>query len=206
MVRRPRQAALALCLLSLFAGAAHAIPIYSNLGPGDTWIVNREYDTNVTYLATSFTATSGGALENVRIPIFSLDSPVEFGLYDDSSGHPGGLLEGWSATVPGIPGVLTTLDSALHPVLQTNQLYWFVLTQTKAEQAAWYENNQGVGGGAWAGSNLNNLLQFVPDSPAPAIELNPADVAAVPEPSGAGLLGGGILLLAAGLARRGRFA
>ncbi|HUJ43070.1 MAG TPA: hypothetical protein VLW52_05620 [Opitutaceae bacterium] len=66
----------------------------NNLGPGDTFIINREYDTNFTFLASDFVTASGGYLGSILTPLFSLDSPITFGLYNDASGKPGTLLEG----------------------------------------------------------------------------------------------------------------
>jgi hypothetical protein len=51
---------LALCLSWLFCGELQASVIYSNLGPGDTFIINRDYQTNFNVMATTFLATGGG--------------------------------------------------------------------------------------------------------------------------------------------------
>ena len=84
--------------------------IYNNLGPGDTWIVNQDYQASFAFMATPFITTAAGNLDEVRTSIFSLTSPTSFGLYTDSGGAPATLLESWSAAVPGIPGVLMALD------------------------------------------------------------------------------------------------
>jgi hypothetical protein len=187
-----RKLAIAVVLiLFLFCGPLPAGTIYNNLGPGNTWIVNREYDTNFDFMATPFVTTGGGKLDTILAPFFSLDSPVTLGLYTDSSGHPGALLESWSATVPGFPGVLTTFTSVLNPSLSADTEYWFVVTPPAPHQPAWYWNNQGITGGVWAGNALNSLISFVPGSPMPAIQLN-----SVPEPASGILLGSGLLILA----------
>ena len=195
MKTRCGQTILALCLSWLLCGELHAGIIYSNLGPGDTFIINRDYDSNFNVMATTFVTTSGGNLGDISTPIFSLHSPVTFGLYTDSGGSPGTLLESWSATVPGFPGVLTTLTSVPHPLLSADTPYWFVipLTAAQKDEVAWYWNNQGLNGGVWAG-NLNALLQFSPASPVPAIQL--ASIAALPEPSVLLLVAGGLPALA----------
>jgi hypothetical protein len=179
--------------------------LYSNLGPGDTFIVNREYDTGSDFLASPFVATSSGILASIQTPVFSLDSPVNFGLYASTSADSvGDLLESWSAPVPGFPSVLATLNSSVHPELTAGIEYWFVIGRTSRFQVAWYENNQEITGGVWEGlgpTGLDNLLQFVPGSPAPAIQLN-----ATPVPSAALSLGSGLVLLTlARAARRRRF-
>jgi hypothetical protein len=67
--------------------------IYNNLGPNDSFTINRGYETNFTLSATSFTTTDGGKLDSILTSVFSLISPVTFTLYNDSNGQPGTLLE-----------------------------------------------------------------------------------------------------------------
>lgn len=160
-------------LALLVATPCVADTIYNNLGPGNTFLVNREYDTSTAILATTFTATGSGALDTVLLSAFSLDPAITFGLYANGDNAPGQLLESWNVPVPGLPGQLFTLNSALNPVLTTNTEYWFVITQTRPFQVAWYENNQGVAGGINESSSLNGpFLGFVPGSPIPALQLN----------------------------------
>lgn len=175
--------------------------IYSNLGPGDTFIINRDYQSNFNVMATTFVTTAGGNLGDISTPVFSLHSPVSFGLYTDSAGRPGTLLESWNSTVPGLPGILTTLNSVQHPLLSADTPYWFVipLTAVQKNEVAWYQNSQGLNGGVWAG-NLNPLFQFSPGSPVPAIRLT--SIAAVPEPGIPLLLISGLLALALARAYR----
>lgn len=193
---------LLLCMSWLSCGQLHAEVIYSNLGAGDSFIINREYDTNFDFMATTFVTTVGGNLGAVKVPIFSLHSPVTFGLYTDSSGKPGIELEQWSSAVPGVPGTLMTLASVRNPLLSAATLYWFVIALTAAQkdEVAWYQNNQGLKGGVWAGG-LNGLLEFEPDSPMPAIQLT--SIAAVPEPNTYVLWAGGLMLLALCRANKG---
>lgn len=176
--------------------------LYSNLGPGGTFVINREYDTNFDFMATTFVTTDGGSLGNIRTSLFSLDSPVDLRLYTDSGGQPGALLESWSATVPGFPGLLTTFPSVQNPLLSADTQYWFVIALTNAQKdkLAWYQNNQLVAGGIWAGNSLDAMLEFVPGSPAPAIELDSTSSTSVPEPASGVLVG--TLLLIASLLRR----
>jgi len=181
------------------AKTALADVIFSNLGPGSTFIINREYDTNATFLATAFVTTGGGNLDTVSTPLFSLTPPVEIGLYTDGGTHPGSLIESWSVPAPGVPGILTTFSSVIHPSLAAATRYWLVIDQTHAEQVAWYENDQSMPGGIWFGFDLNNLLEAVPASPMPALELASTAAAPVPEPATTLLfLASGLLLLAPG--------
>jgi hypothetical protein len=189
------RAIVALCLSWLFCSELHAAVIYSNLGAGDSFIINREYDVNSNFMATPFVTSDGGNLADIRTPLFSLNDPVTLGLYTDSSGIPGTLLESWSAIVPGIPGQLVTLASVQNPLLSADTQYWFVVTVTQAQRLnlAWYQNSQGFLGGIFESNDFKHWLQFVPDSPAPAIELT--SIASVPEPRASMLLAGGLLIL-----------
>jgi len=185
----------------LAASPAHASIIYTNLGPGETWIINREYDVNSTLMATTFTTTGGGTLGEVLVPIFSLHPPATFGLFTDSNGRPGTLLESWTNPVPGFPGILTTLTSVDNPVLTADTPYWFVITLTLAQHfdLAWYQNNQSVAGGVWFGNSSAGLIEAEAGSPAPAIQLDttPGSTADAPEPASVALLLSGLALLIA---------
>jgi len=100
--------------------------------------------------------------------------------------------------VPGFPGVPTTFTSVVNPLLAADTRYWFVITAVKADEPAWYENDQGVLGGVWAGLSLDGLINFEAGTAAPAIRLNTIDSVSVPEAANSGvLLGGAVLLLAA---------
>jgi hypothetical protein len=177
--------------------------MYNNLSPDNTFLTNRDYQTNFAFMATTFVTTGQGNLDDVLTPVFSLDSPVTFGLYTNSGNAPGSLLESWTAAVPGFPGVLMTLPSIQNPFLAAATQYWFVITLTAAQRnnVAWYQNNEGITGGIWAGNSLDSMLEFVPDSPAPAIQLNSTPA---PEPAGGVLLGGGLCAIAFLLRKSGR--
>jgi hypothetical protein len=180
--------------------------IYDNFGSSNTFTINRVYQSNFDFMATTFVSTGGGNLEDIVTPIFSLDPPVTFGLYTDFGGKPGALLEDWSVTVPGFPAQLVTLTSVQNPLLLAGTPYWFVisLTSTQKNELAWYQNNQSVNGGLYAGNSLNALLQFTPGSPTPAIQLNSTAAASTPEPSSGILIGGALLLLVAAQLHRNR--
>jgi hypothetical protein len=186
------KALLLLVLPFVAVSPLHAGIIYSNLGPGNTFNVNETYNTNFDFMATTFSSSGGGTLENILTPVFSVNSPVTFGLYTNSGGQPGTLLESWNATVPGSPAQFVTLTSQLNPSLSAQTQYWFVisLSQAQKEELDWYQNNQGVDGGIFLGNQLTGLDGFVPGSPAPAIQL-----VSVPEPASGILLGTSLLLL-----------
>jgi len=182
-----------LILSLLGARPLRAGTIYNNLGPGNTWIINREYDTNLDYMASRLVTTSAGNLGDLLIPLFSLNNPATMALYTDSGGRPNTLLESWTVNLPGFPGILTTLTSVQNPFLAADTQYWFVITITDAQKdnLAWYENNQGIKGGVWAGNSLSGLIEFEGDSPMPAIQLNSTTT---PEPATVLLIATSLLL------------
>jgi hypothetical protein len=57
--------------------------VFSNLGPDNTCIINREYDSPSTFLLPPFVATAGGNLGRILTPVFCLHSPDNFGLYSN---------------------------------------------------------------------------------------------------------------------------
>jgi hypothetical protein len=89
--------------------------IYNKLRPGNTWIVNREYDTNFDLPAPPFVISGEGQLGDIAIPLFSIDNPVSLSLYTDSGDKPGTLLEDRRVTVAGFPGVLTRSNLCVNP-------------------------------------------------------------------------------------------
>jgi hypothetical protein len=192
----------------LFLGLAAVTPckadaiLYSNFGPGNSFIVSRVYQTNFDFLATTFVTTGSGNLGSIITPMFSLNSPASVGFYDDSGGAPGSLLESWSAMVPGFPAQLVTLTSVDNPFLSANTPHWLVIALTAAQknELAVYQNNQGVLGGVWAGSSLDAMLNFTPGMPIEAIQLSSTEVpASVPEPSTGALVASVLLIVTGGL-------
>ena len=201
-----RIAGALLMLGSIGTSPCRADTIYSNLGPGNTWTVNREYDVNSDFMASPFVTSGGGNLLDVSLPLFSINNPVGLGLYTDSGGKPGTLLESWSVDVPGFPGILTTIPSVQNPLLSAATEYWFVIdvADDQKRNLAWYWNDQSVSGGVWFGNDLSGLIGAVPASPAPAIQLDSTAVTAVPEPASWISLASGVAIMAIlGVIRRG---
>ena len=199
-------------LLSCFALCSPAIgqtyAIYSNIGsgyPADCATASFLYACDPYYrwtqnlLATPFTATRGGNLGTISLDLDSTTtSPVTIGLYADSSGAPGTLLESWSADVPigsvlsptgtmPAPDPLTVLTSTAQPLLSAGTQYWLVLTETSEFEFNWFTNDLDVTGGIWAGSGTGALSQYFATAEAPAIQVMSANAAA-PEPATFALL------------------
>jgi len=158
----------ALCLIpaNLSAGTA-----YNNFGPGNTVGVNAWIFTNASgFIATTFTTTGAGPLSSVLLDAGCSSTPITLGLYTNSAGQPGTLLESW--TVPVTTVQLITLTSVLNPVLSSGTQYWFVITIPSSSTIEWAWNNQGVNGGVWLGSSINALNEGSSPNPTPVIQLN----------------------------------
>lgn len=178
---------LALCLIP--AQLAGQTILYNNLGSGNTSSGSSYTDgigPGVVFVGTRVTATAGGALSTV-LTFFntSFATTVTMGLYTDSGGQPGTLLESWSTpTVSQDAPGLITLTSVVHPVLAAGTAYWFVINPPNASRVGgWFQNNQGVNGGMSYGSSANSLSNTLnPSGPTPAIQLN-APAGPVPTPT-----------------------
>ena len=177
--------------------------IYTNVGAGFPADSPNAYNTGNAFFGTTFTSTGGGNLATIGIALKGVTSPVTAGLYANSAGEPGSLLESWSFAVPGGSGfpapALTTLTSVLNPLLSSGTQYWFVIAQTSAQaagfQITWFANDLVVNGGVWAGPSANALAQVFAGSPTPGIVVTSA--ASVPEPATGMLLLVGALVVTA---------
>jgi hypothetical protein len=162
--------------------------IFDDLGSastfsGSSWLISN----GSTFFGTTFVTTAGGTLANIRLPIFS-SAALTMGLYANSSGEPGTLLESWTRALPNDGSTITTLTSVAQPVLLSGTQYWFVVNPSGGPSWSWGQNNQAVTGGNWTGSSVNALAQSGNTFAAPAIQLNSAAVASgVPEP-GSGMM------------------
>ncbi len=185
--------ALTFCLTpaELSAGAI----LYSNFGLGNGF--HDGYTSTSGFLGTTFTTIGGGNLAAVALPLFVNQlSPAQLtlGLYADSSGHPGALLESWTTTFLGTSNAIflassapvSTLVSVNNPLLTTGTPYWFVVSPSEVG-VNWVLNNQGVNGGSWCcASSITGLTDGFPNNPTPTIALT---ATTTPEPISA-MMGG----------------
>jgi hypothetical protein len=129
-------------------------------------------------LATTFMATGSGNLGSIAT-VFAQSETLQLslGLYADSSGKPGQLLESWSLQIPSTTSPyppITTLTSVVHPFVSSGMTYWFVWSSGNATNStSWWPNDEGVTGGYWqtAGTNPNLLAHAFPTLPTPGIQL-----------------------------------
>ncbi len=189
--------------LFLVGTQACADTIYTNLGPGESWNGLDAYVSG-SFFGTTFTATASGTLASIKIPV---ESNADFaysdsiGLYEDSSGQPGTLLESWTVSLPPAGNIapLTDLISLENPLLTAGTQYW-LLIDAPTVGVIWELNNQGLNGGLWGGTSLNEIAQSAASNAMPAIQLN---ATAVPEPHSAMFIGFILLASAVFRSRRG---
>jgi hypothetical protein len=114
--------ALGLIPAHLSAGTA-----CNNFGHGNTVSgTSSVFFNTVGFAGTNFTTTGAGPLSTVLTNI-DTTAPLTIGLFTNSAGQPGALLESW--TVPVTSGAqLITLTSVVNPVLSSGTPYWLVIT------------------------------------------------------------------------------
>jgi hypothetical protein len=185
----------------LFVPHLSAGIIYSNITssfPGDAtaqWNWNGSNGPGLE--GTTFITTGGGTLSSIFLAVDgTVDDSV--GLYTDSGGQPGTLLESWSLTFAppfsSVPSAVT-LTSVDQPFLSSGTQYWLVVsTPTPLSEIGWAENDENVIGGRWISStSVNALVQDLPGDTTPGIQLNSSSA---PEPATELLIGvGGLVLL-----------
>lgn len=203
----------------LAAGVIYPV-IYTNVLPGfpsnlsSVWVIITASGTGAGYLAIPFKPNETEPLLSITTAVGDLTtSLIAAGLYSDSGGEPGSLLENWSVAFPlwngdspPVPGA-TTIRSLLNPELTAGSQYWFVLTDTNLSlpQFGWVMTNDNTTplGGLWVGSQPNQLEQGVSlaGTHPPGIE-----VVGLPEPGSAWLLAlGAVMLMARRFAGKVRF-
>jgi hypothetical protein len=167
--------ALVVCCPSILSAGT----IYSNIGPGfpgdslNVYILD-----GPTFAGTAFTTTGAGELATIFLGIGTTTSPATGGLYTNSSGEPGTLLESWTFSAPNVGFPSETLTSVAHPFLSSGTQYWFVLKLEIGQNGGWLSNDQAISGGIWLGSTADTLSQMFTNTPTPGIQLT-----SVPEPS-----------------------
>ncbi len=182
---------LAILCVALSGALASAQTIYSNVSasyPPAAPVLPGAYIVSSTFIGTTFTTTGSGNLSTLLFDASSNLGPTSLtvGLYANSGGQPGSLIESWIATIPGYPGsgispAATILNSVLQPLLSAATKYWLVFTQTTGSQIIWHANDTGVTGGVWGGSSINSLVNSVPTNSAPGIRLTAGPTGSVPD-------------------------
>jgi hypothetical protein len=212
---------LAFCVVAVagVAGPARAEVIYSNLGPGESYLAGISWNesgpnTPQGTVRQAWAFTAGGAdtfFDSARLAL-TLNrgaNEIDLRLYTDAGGQPGTALEAIHASGQMPPngmygsGHLVTFDSATHPPLRAGGTYWLVPLASGDTEAFWQQNDQGRAG-PYALSVEAEPMTWVDvhQNPQGAFEVNGTPSPA-PEPSALALAGVG-LVGAAGFAWRRR--
>jgi hypothetical protein len=212
-------AALGLAAALPAAGPARADVLYSNLGPGNTYVQSIGSSENgpgsieggPIRQAVAFSPGPVSArFDDAQLGL-SLSGGTNFislRLYNDSGGHPGTVLEQLDAANQLPPfgstnNQLLTFFSASHPLLVAGQTYWLLPFASSDTTAVWNRNNQSVSGPYALSMELEPIHWLVTPQLQGAVQVHGT---VVPEPSTFALLGlGGAALVGWGR-YRGRHA
>lgn len=213
---------LALALLLALSSTAHAVPIFSNFGAGNSYQTGSglfvgdgdlSFGPNNYAQASTFTSGVSANLGSIVIALsdfgFGQVDPVTVSLFDSGMDVPGSnLLESFSIGANtlgdlGLNNAPLVLNSILHPLLSINTQYWLAVSSSVNNVVVWnfsdndfanynVESQSLDGGTTWAAPFGNTRGAF---------EVNPFATVSVPEPGMLALLSGGLLGLV-GLRRR----
>src|ERR1039457_4998901 len=217
-LRKFTMSVLAVACAVACATPAQAGTIYSNIQPGDTFVVGVAigivpfvdvfnyagvgFNAGQTYtfqsmeLAVSLTAGQTYTFQSMELAVSLTSGPNVLDVYLMSSlgGLPNQVLESFAldndlSTDPSTG--LVTIDSVTHPELMAGQEYWVVAAGGPPTFASWQENGHKVMGPNVSGPTLTSLVR---DSNANVVEALEVNGTAVPEPSSWMLMAGALLL------------
>jgi hypothetical protein len=206
ILRRIRLGIPALVFASVAMLPAQGAVLFSNLGPGDTFnTASGNVIDNNQYVASNFTASETASITSLRLALRSSSASafdLIVSLRSPGSFPTGSVLESWTISGSSLSqstAQIETLISLTNPLLTSGETYWIRLESQVASPSrfVWHMNSTGDQGIAISQTQGTSWLSG-PFATAPAFEVNGS---AVPEPSAALLLIGGLSMLGVHRAR-----
>ena len=200
-LRKFTMSVLAVACAVACATPAQAGTIYSNIQPGDTFVVGVAigivpFVDVFNYAGVGFNAGQTYTFQSMELAVSLTSGPNVLDVYLMSSlgGLPNQVMESFAldnelSTDPST--ALVTIDSVTHPELMAGQQYWVVAAGGPTTFASWQENVHNVMGPNVSGPTLTSLVR---DSNANVVEALEVNGTAVPEPSSWMLMAGALLL------------
>jgi hypothetical protein len=192
-MKSPLRLLVASVLLLGLAPPAQAVTIYTTFGPGDSYGGSNYLigTSQQQVIAGMFVPGFDATLDSIRVATHFFQGDNNFTVYlaSDSGGVPGAALESFTnVAFVSTPGSIVTLNSILHPMLNTGATYWVVVTAadlTKTD-GGWFFNDQGIDSGM-AHHNTDSGGVWFASPPGsgqttPAFDVSGTAAAAVPEP------------------------
>jgi hypothetical protein len=183
-----KKQAIYVFILLLLAVPCYAGPIFSTLGPGDTYDVSIGYTIGMPDWSQgnqfSFTGSTSYSLDTIELAAGYVrgTNQIDVFLMNDASGEPGGIIETFSFTNTmgtfGQSNPLLVGNSVLQPILNPNTNYWLIASAPNSDTwAAWNFSSPGINGilasrqgtGAWIITTDTEMTAFrISGTPIPA--------------------------------------
>ncbi|MBN2315674.1 MAG: hypothetical protein JXM79_17230 [Sedimentisphaerales bacterium] len=183
-----KKKAICVFILSLLAVPCYAGPIFSTLGPVDTYDVGGGYTIGLSDWNQgnqfSFTGSTSYSLDMIELAAGFVrgTNQIDVFLMSDLSGEPGGIIETFSFTNAmgqfGYNNPLLVGNSVLQPILNPNTNYWLIASAPNSDiWAVWNNSMPGINGtrasrqgiGAWVITTDAPMAAFrISGTPIPA--------------------------------------
>jgi hypothetical protein len=147
MIRRPILLAAFVCCIVVGA-PLHAATIINSFGPNGTFndlgvsfeLFDGQVNQELLGFGPSFTPSENSfLLDQISLPVTVDGAQLKVALMADDSGQPGKIIEAFNIDGVGSNPTVYTLNSALHPPLRQDEVYWLIGFITSENlNAFWY--------------------------------------------------------------------